>query len=68
MIQRIDPLIRGLPFHRAVFPVTKESLGPGLEILSEAVRQDNGVYEKPGTISPITLKKLSVKSKPKPRA
>jgi ATP-dependent helicase/nuclease subunit B len=51
MIQRIDPLVRGLLFHRAayetirgmmsagLFPVTEETVAPGLEILSEAVHQ-----------------------------
>jgi ATP-dependent helicase/nuclease subunit B len=56
MIQRIDPLIRGLLFHRVayetirhmmsagLFPVTEENLEPGLEILSEAVRQASTEY------------------------
>jgi ATP-dependent helicase/nuclease subunit B len=56
MIQRIDPLIRGLLFHRAayetirrmmsagLFPVTGENLELGLEILSEAVRQASIEY------------------------
>jgi len=56
MIQRIDPLIRGLLFHRSayetirrmmsagLFPVTEESLGQGLEILSETVRQASIEY------------------------
>jgi ATP-dependent helicase/nuclease subunit B len=56
MIHRIDPLIRGLLFHRAayetirgmmsagLFPMTEQSLGLGLEILSEAVRQASTEY------------------------
>jgi ATP-dependent helicase/nuclease subunit B len=56
MIQRIDPVIRGLLFHRAayetirqvinkgLFPLTQENLGQGFEILSEAVRQASMEY------------------------
>jgi CRISPR/Cas system-associated exonuclease Cas4 (RecB family) len=56
MIQRIDPVIRGLLFHRAayetirqvinkgLFPLTQENLGQGFEILREAVRQASTEY------------------------
>jgi len=54
-------------------PITVTTLLRACEALNvtmaDVVRDlDKGVYEKPGTIPPTTLKKLSVKSRPKPRA
>jgi CRISPR/Cas system-associated exonuclease Cas4 (RecB family) len=56
MLQRIDPLVRGLLFHRAayetiqrmtsagLFPVTENNLEAALEILDEAVGQASAEY------------------------